>query len=777
MWPFDKHTSRRREIRRDKVERGLTLAQQLRERIHILPVMVAALSASLAALILNVGGEPLGVHPGQRLHRAMTARVEFRVEDVTQTRLKQARARESSPNFYRLDASLIETIRGRLTSLLTLARSHGSDAAALREAATKLEIVLDDDGVAELADLATRSNTTPFEDAITRALRALTQIALVEDSPLAQRQTSLEAVLVDPGTGRERTISVTELLPTKPETIERVSRDIAALFPIRIRESVRLSLSGWLNGPDTEPVRPLYRLEPARTAQVAESAMAAVEPQFVTYPQHALLADSGIVLHSEIDLLRAERAAFLAARATNPEVARTLGAEGLGRALLAVLVTVGLVGFVYRFKPRNAEWPVRQVLTALLLLGLLAAARAAVVIDAGYPPHVTIAAQAIAAAVLSIVYARVVIFGICGGLAVLLTLAAQQGIEFVVTLLAISGTFVFALRAVRNRGQIVGVGLIAGLVAFGATTAAGVMAAQPASFVLWQAAWAACATVAAAFLVEGALPGIERAFGISTNMTLLEWCDANKPLMRMMAAEAPGTYNHSLLVGALAEAAAEAVGANGLLARAGAYYHDIGKINKPEYFVENQPANVSRHERLSPAMSVLVIVNHVKDGIEMAREYGVPPILRSFIAEHHGTTLVEYFYHQANRARKPGDPDPVESEFRYPGPKPESRESAIVMLCDGVEGAVRAMTEPTPGRIESVVSEITRKRLLDGQLDECDLNFRELAVIEKTLLRTLCAIYHSRIEYPDADERERPDRTERERPDRRPREGREPRAS
>jgi len=300
------------------------------------------------------------------------------------------------------------------------------------------------------------------------------------------------------------------------------------------------------------------------------------------------------------------------------------------------------------------------------------------------------------------------------------------------------------------------VGAVAALIAFAASVAVGLLDGQTWRFVLADSLWAAGAALMAAFIIEGVVPGIERLFRLSTAMTLLEWCDASKPLLRMMAAEAPGTYNHSLLVGALAEAAAEAIGADGLLCRAGAYYHDIGKINKPEYFVENQAPGVSRHERLSPAMSLLVIIGHVKDGIEMAKEYGLPASLHPFIAEHHGTTLVQYFYQVATESRRPGEPEPTDTAFRYPGPKPQSRETAIVMLCDGVEGAVRAMPEPTPNRIETVVSDIIHKRLADGQFDECELTFRQLAEIEKSLVKSLCSIYHSRISYPSLEEARKP---------------------
>jgi putative nucleotidyltransferase with HDIG domain len=247
-------------------------------------------------------------------------------------------------------------------------------------------------------------------------------------------------------------------------------------------------------------------------------------------------------------------------------------------------------------------------------------------------------------------------------------------------------------------------------------------------------------------------------------MTLLDFSDANQPLLKRLAMEAPGTFSHSLLIGSIAEAAAEAISRNGLLCRVGAYYHDIGKINKPDYFVENEMGSMSRHKELSPAMSQLIIVGHVKDGIEMAKEYSLPAVLRQFIDTHHGTTLVEYFYNEAVRkhdekksvgsadAKKGGSASsgPSESEFRYAGPKPRTKEAGIVMLADTVEGAVRSLSEATPARIEAVVHNMAMKRLQDGQFDECNLSLRELSQIETSISKTLAAHYHSRIAYPKA---------------------------
>jgi len=280
-----------------------------------------------------------------------------------------------------------------------------------------------------------------------------------------------------------------------------------------------------------------------------------------------------------------------------------------------------------------------------------------------------------------------------------------------------------------------------------AVIAGGISRHTPLRFAAVDAAWAAAATLLVGFLIQGILPVIERAFGIATSMTLLELCDPSRPLLKRLTLEAPGTYNHSLQLGAMCEAAAEAIGAQGLLARVGAYYHDIGKINKPAYFVENAGGDsASRHGKLSPAMSMLVIIGHVKDGIEMAREYGLPQVLHQFIATHHGTTLVQFFY---NEARKNADGQEVDEQaFRYPGPRPQSKEAGILMLADASESSVRAMTNPTPGQIEDQVRTMVSRRLMDRQLDDCEMTLREVHHVEASLIKSLCGVYHGRIAYP-----------------------------
>ncbi|MBX3413814.1 MAG: HDIG domain-containing protein [Pirellulales bacterium] len=305
---------------------------------------------------------------------------------------------------------------------------------------------------------------------------------------------------------------------------------------------------------------------------------------------------------------------------------------------------------------------------------------------------------------------------------------------------------------VRSRSKLIKVGLITGVVSGIATLGVGILEHQPLGMPLLTAAgrnvmW----SVAAGFLMTGLLPTIERLFGVLTEISLLELGDVAHPLLQELVRRAPGTYNHSINVASLAEAAAEAIGANGLLVRVGAYFHDIGKMFKPGYFIENVGQDVNRHESLVPAMSTLIIIAHVKDGADLARQHHLPQPIIDFIEQHHGTTLVEYFYRRASQIRdsNPDASEVEENSFRYPGPKPQTKEAAVLMLSDAVEGACRVLVEPTPARIENLVHDLAMKRLLDGQFDECGLNLLELSAIEESLVKSLTAVYHGRVKYPD----------------------------
>jgi len=243
----------------------------------------------------------------------------------------------------------------------------------------------------------------------------------------------------------------------------------------------------------------------------------------------------------------------------------------------------------------------------------------------------------------------------------------------------------------------------------------------------------------------------EYVFQLTTNSTLLELSDLNKPLLRELAIRSPGTYHHSIMVGNLSEAAAEAIGANALLARVASYYHDIGKMEKPEYFVENQKGGKNPHEKLTPSMSCLILINHVKRGLEIAEEYNLPQEIKNFIPEHHGTNLIKYFFQKAKESKDESEIN--EDAFRYHGPKPQSKESGIVMLADSVEAGSRTLKDPTVGRIRNMVSMFIQERLLESELDECPLTVKDLKLVNESFVNSLTGIFHGRIEYPSHEKR------------------------
>jgi cyclic-di-AMP phosphodiesterase PgpH len=255
-------------------------------------------------------------------------------------------------------------------------------------------------------------------------------------------------------------------------------------------------------------------------------------------------------------------------------------------------------------------------------------------------------------------------------------------------------------------------------------------------------------------LSMGFLPIFESLFNITTDISLLELSDLNHPILKRLTLEAPGTYHHSIVLGNLAEAAAKEIGANTLLARVGSYYHDIGKIKKPEYFVENQMGAKSKHEKLAPTMSALILESHVKEGVELAEEYNLPDAIIDFIQEHHGTSVMTYFY---SKALEQGATEGARDEFRYPGPRPRSRETGIVLLADAVEAASRTLEDPKPSRIKSLIRKIIMDKFEAGELDECPLTLKDLHAVEDSFLPILIGVFHPRIDYPEVEENAKTD--------------------
>ncbi len=307
------------------------------------------------------------------------------------------------------------------------------------------------------------------------------------------------------------------------------------------------------------------------------------------------------------------------------------------------------------------------------------------------------------------------------------------------------GAAALSARAIRRRSQ---TWIFISLITLGyalALTAFGLKEAAAPGGVLVSIVYAGSNAIVSSILAMGFMPVFEWFTGITTDQSLLEWADPNRPLLKSLSLEASGTYAHTINVANLAEAAATAIGANGLLSRIGVYYHDVGKMLKPQYFVENQPGGRNPHDKLKPHTSASIVREHVVEGEKMARNEGVPDVVARFIPEHHGTQLIGFFY---ERAREESEEEPDQEEFRYPGPKPRSKETAIAMLADSVESATRALQDPSPQRVQELVQTIVDGKIRDGQLSEAPLTLGEITKVQEQFVKVVSGMFHHRLDYP-----------------------------
>ena len=338
-------------------------------------------------------------------------------------------------------------------------------------------------------------------------------------------------------------------------------------------------------------------------------------------------------------------------------------------------------------------------------------------------------------------------------LAVLTTLIIRGGVDFFVYYFMGSLIAAHGVRNCRDRGTVIKAGLNVGLANMALAIAVEALHGSLYSVELGIACLSASlGGVLVGVIATGILPLVEMAFGFTTDIKLLELASLDQPLLKELMVRAPGTYHHSVIVSNLVEASAEAINANPLLAKVAAYYHDIGKMKKPLYFVENQGNRGNKHEKLAPSMSSLILISHVKDGIELAREHRLGREIIDIIQQHHGTSLIQYFYQKAReQAEKKGTKTSQvkEEDFRYPGPKPQTKEAGLVMLADVVEAASKTLVDPTISRVQGMVQKIINRVFSDGQLNECELTLKDLNEIAKSFNKTLSGMFHHRVDYPE----------------------------
>lgn len=732
--------SRRQEVRKSLGIQRPSVRAALNARQIAWGIGFAVLFWALASLIVFVARSEPAHKQDELAERAVVARVDITWIDEQATQARRELARAEAPSVYRLNERLLE----KATQLVRLP-----------EAIANVESVgqLDEQVVQRFAldqPVIDRLKAHVSDGRVTAEWRALVEqvVEALADAPIiTEERFSAESLpasrvkLVRPGTEPQ---IVPEFRLMSLGNDQAIRRLIGRAIGNRVAGEIEYTIAEFFLRLD----EPSYMHDEAASMEAADAAAAAVQPVPKRYLAGQVLVPAGKQLDaSDIGRIRAEQRAY---RQALPTWQRWLGVAGIAGLVGLITGSIGVV--VMALRRRIAENPMRGLAMTALLLATLAMAWLIEPTGPGLSPAAAVLGAMLAAVILTIAYDQR--FAMAAGAlhALLIALALQLSVGMYLVVLTACAVAIAQLKQIRQRGTLIRAGLVTGLVVAAGVMAAG-LAQRPVVDGLYvalatEALWALAAAVVVGFFVLGVLPAIERTFKVSTAMTLLELSDVNQPLLRKLAQTAPGTYNHSLNIAVIAESAAESIGADGLLCRVGAYYHDIGKMNKPAYFIENQGGGPNRHEKLSPAMSLLIIVGHVKDGMEMAREYGLPRNLHHFIESHHGTTLVEYFYHAAQQQKGEGTAQPSEFEFRYPGPKPQTREAAILMLCDTVESASRTLADPTPSKLEQLVHRLAMKRLMDGQFDESNLTLEELHRVEEAITKSLAGIYHGRVRYP-----------------------------
>lgn len=747
------------------------VAQLLTAR-SLIQLLIALTSAAAIVVIFRGWNPPFSYREGQIPDRDIVARVAFEMEDAQQTKMLRDQRRRETLCYYENRPQAISQIRSALQNQVygLLGDKAFED--------------LNDDQIATLKKLTEDStNTTSItSEAALGLIRGLLSDPeqLNKFGPTLQKilnpiadQGVLKALAHDSEQGNQRSIMVIPVGSPNDEVFVDVSSvrhaDIVAALPAKVAEVLQQTYTG----PDTPMIAKMvanylvkelpetlsYHFDLSQKAR--NNAESSVQKAMVSYfPTVSKLATAGqpISRVNNLPLLRAEYDAWIDQLTSGKRVSHLLAFIGI---LFGLYLFCGL--YIYYQYDSNL---LHQPVPLLRMLGLVVVTSVFCKITAPDPMRAELVPLLVSVITMTITFGRQVAILISTCLAVLITLSLGFDIVELMTLCSGSCAMALFVGRIRTRTKLIYVGLATGAVVFlihlSLDTVVGRFNTIPSSnlgladrlwtftqWVTFESGRLAGFSVLAAALVAGLLPFLERIFGVQTDLSLLELGDASHPLLRQLAQRAPGTYNHSINVAAIAEAAADSIGAHGLLTRVGAYFHDIGKMFKPNYFVENQDQGANCHDTLQPAMSTLVIIAHVKDGADLARQHHLPQRIVDFIEQHHGTTLVEYFYREATKRSQedPNKEEVSETSFRYPGPKPQTLEAAVLMLADSVESASRTLVEPTASRLQNLVDKIAMNKLLDGQFDECGLTLQQLDQVKNSLVKSLTAIYHGRIKY------------------------------
>lgn len=722
----------------------------VREGHVLVRLGLCGLAAVMIWIVARAWQPPFAYRTGYVPSRDIVARIEFEQEDPDATQEARQKARRRALAIYEQDPVELTQLLGSLQNAMDrIVASETLDALGLAEW-KRFELPPDADASEpKLEDR--RKAFARFQQALSSQIdRERFMLAVAE-----AMQPYIERGLIDPGALPPEDTANQQKIFVYPKGQESLLREINiddVVIP-RAVQSIKAALSNTISSPEVTQrvfawLRPqlpsTLQLDLEATKRAQQLAASQVEPQTRHIEKgHLLAAADRPIDESSWRLLKLEHAAVVAARPISKRVARSLAAVGMFVALYT------LCGF---YISRREPELIRNLARFTSLLGLVVVTAAVCIFLSRDAWQAEMIPLLLFGMTITIAYHQEIALLLTAGMTLIVVVCIGQGLPQAVVLMAAATGAILTLPRVRSRSKLLMVGACSGCVALLTTLGVGTLESQPLyPQLVVDGARAAVWGIVAGSLMTCVLPFIERWFGVQTEISLIELGDPAHPLLQELIRRAPGTYNHSITVASLAEAAAERIGARGLLVRVGAYYHDIGKMLKPGYFVENQGHGDNRHESLVPAMSTLVIIAHVKDGADLARQHRLPDPIIDFIQQHHGTTLVEYFYRRASEQQEadPNKSEVDESSFRYPGPKPQSKEAGILMLADAVESASRVLVEPTPSRIENLVDEIAMKRLMDGQFDDCGLTLKEVHIVKESLVKSLAAVYHGRVKYPD----------------------------
>lgn len=756
-------TARRGNVRRNVRKPQAGWRSMLRQRFVWWALLYTVVTTLLGGLLIHAADRRPQYTVGQVITHPIVPRVQFLAIDERETEIRKQNARDREPSVYKRNDAYFMQMKVGLEQLLQIGQDYERPEQIPRDLRQSLSI--DSRALSELKDAGASDDArADWSQKIVRLLDRIAGLAMITPQRMKAETrggTQSSTIYIQhPLYGElSRTNSNGYSLSAgddrfySTEMSSRFRTDVRKLvqtqFPAALRQAVITVVC--------DRVQPTYVFDKDKTEARKKAAYERVEPATLTYTPDTVMIKSGTSLKSQdIHLLELENKAYrdTLKKQTLVGVLSVSLAMLLGRFGMLLVVSLAMWVYIIGFSRRIAVNPMRGLALTVLVLGCQALAVFGVINLPQYLYAAAVIPTLVVTMILAISYDQRFALAMGASHTLIVMLSLNLSTEFAIITLSGVGCIAGFLDDVRTRSRLVVIGFWSGVCMAAACVFAKLSSSDLAIWGSLNAIWRdPVLLVATGFItgvfVQGILPIVERLFRVTTSMTLRELNDASHPLLIRMAEEAPGTFQHSLRIADMAESAAESIGANGLLCRVGAMFHDIGKINKPSYFVENQGGGPNKHNKLSPAMSLLIIVGHVKDGIEMAREFGLPVAVRGFIETHHGTTLVEYFYHAAKQLNaSENNPAPAEFEFRYPGPKPQSREQAILMLCDALEGASRTLAEPTPVRLEQLVHTMAMKRLMDGQFDQSNLTLKELHSIENAITRTICAIYHGRIKYP-----------------------------